>query len=112
MKAIQIRKFIAPLLIGGALFATALPSMAGDHRDRHYGPSHGQAKHYRHKVKQKHHYHRGHSKHRKYKEKRVIHHHYVSHGPRHAPPRVRHSYSYSYDPAIVVSLPSFVIPLR
>src|SRR5690554_6098071 len=32
----------------------------------------------------------------------------MTHGPRHAPPRVRHSYSYSYDPAIVVSLPSFV----
>lgn len=108
MKAIHFGKFIAPLLVGGALLATALPSMAHDSRNRYYGPPPAHAKAHGHQVKHIHHYHRGHPGHVKYKDKRVVHHHYVTHAPRFAPPKPR----YSGSPAVVVQVPPIVFSLR
>lgn len=107
MKAIKFSKFVAPLLVGGALLVTALPGMAHDSRQRYYGAPPAHAKAHGHKVKHAHHQ-RGHHKHVQYKHKRVVHHHYVKHTPRYAYPRTK----YSYDPSVVVRIPPIVINLR
>ena len=104
MKAIKFSRFIAPLLVGAALLVTALPGMAHDSRQRHYGAPPAHAKAHGHKVKHGHQqYRHGHAKH-----KRVVHHHHVKHAPHHSYPRTR----YSYEPAVVVRVPPIVINLR
>lgn len=109
MKAIKFSKFIAPLLVGGALLATALPSMAGDSRHRSYGPPPAHAKAHGHHAKHIHHYHRSHPRHVKHQSPRVVHHYYYTHAPRYSPPpRVK----YGYEPAVVVRVPPIVINLR
>lgn len=111
-------KFLAIALSGAFLLAASVPAEARhdrrDHRevrhDHRGGPPgravghhrHAHKHHYRHSSRQvivhRHHYHPAPKRHYSKPPKRSTHHHYY--------------HSYSRDPAIVVSVPPIVFPLR
>ena len=127
MKANHLRKLLVPLLLGGTLLATALPSLAygggsRDHDRRYSSPGHSYGHndrgrgndHYRgrgsddYRGKHSSHYRGGHGypHYVSPKPRSVVHHYYYAPAPHYSPPpRV----FYSYDPAVVIRFPSIII---
>lgn len=101
MKTIRFGKFVAPLLVGGALLGVALPGMAHDVRHHPSGPP-AHAKAHGHKAKAPHPHHYRHVA-PPPRHPVVHHHHYVRHTP---PPR------YWRHPSVVVHVPPIVFSLR